>query len=79
MCLTVGTLVFVAEVLGWERHRDGVRRLTESYADIPPTAPVRLAKSTSNLFRARSRTGVPGLDVSGLRGVVQVDVAGRTA
>ena len=56
-----------------------MRRLTESYAAIPPTAPVRLAKSTSNLFRTRSRTDVPGLDVSGLRGVVAVDTDRRTA
>jgi FAD/FMN-containing dehydrogenase len=69
----------MAELLGWERHRDGVRRLQESYAAIPATAPVRLAKSTSNLFRARSRSEAPGLDVSGLTGVIDLDVEGRTA
>ena len=69
----------MAELLGWERHREGVQRLTESYAAIPQTAPVRLAKSTSNLFRTRSRTDVPGLDVTGLRGVVAVDVERCTA
>ncbi len=65
--------------MGWQAHVDGVRRLTASYAAIPPDAPVRLAKPTSNLFRHRSGTGTPGLDVSGLSGVVEVDVAGRTA
>jgi FAD/FMN-containing dehydrogenase len=40
---------------------------------------VRLAKSTSNLFRSRSRTRTPGLDVSGLRGVVAVDERALTA
>src|SRR5699024_10721699 len=34
---------------------------------------------TSNLFRARSSTGAPGLDVSGLGGVISVDADGRTA
>lgn len=69
----------MAEIVGWERHRDGVRRLHESYAAIPPAAPVRLAKTTSNLFRSRTGTDAPGLDVSGLRGVVQVDPHARTA
>jgi FAD/FMN-containing dehydrogenase len=69
----------VTGVVGWERHDEGVRRLTASYAAIPPDAPVRLAKPTSNLFRTRSRTHTPGLDVSGLRGVVEVDAVGRTA
>jgi FAD/FMN-containing dehydrogenase len=69
----------MAELLGWERHRAGVRRLRESYAAIPKNAPVRLAKSTSNLFRARSAADAPGLDVSGLRGVVSIDVEARTA
>src|SRR5689334_15889996 len=69
----------MAEVVGWDRHRDGVRRLQESYAAIPGDAPVRLAKRTSNLFRSRSGSEAPGLDVSGLRGVIAVDPASRTA
>ena len=48
-------------------------RLVESYARIPEGSPVRLAKRTSNLFRPRAASGVPGLDVSGLAGVVSVD------
>ena len=40
---------------------------------------MRLAKQTSNLFRARSRTDAPGLDVAGLRGVVSLDEAAGTA
>jgi FAD/FMN-containing dehydrogenase len=39
---------------------------------------VRLAKSTSNLFRSRVAAG-SGLDVSGLTEVLQVDPASRTA
>ncbi len=40
---------------------------------------MRLAKRTSNLFRPRDRLSTPGLDVSGLRGVISVDAAARTA
>ena len=66
-------------VVGWELHERAVARLRESYATIPPGAPVRLGKRTSNLFRPRARHDAPGLDVSGLGGVVAVDVASRTA
>lgn len=58
--------------LGWEQHSAGVARLTESFAALPPDAPVRLAKRTSNLFRGRAAVGA-GLDVSGLAGVIEVD------
>jgi FAD/FMN-containing dehydrogenase len=56
-----------------------VQRLQASYAAIPPGAPVRLAKRTSNLFRPRTALEVPGLDVSGLDGVLSVDPVARTA
>jgi FAD/FMN-containing dehydrogenase len=56
-----------------------VARLVESYARIPAGSPVRLAKRTSNLFRPRAASGVPGLDVSGLGGVVSIDPRARTA
>ncbi|MDQ4008338.1 MAG: FAD-binding oxidoreductase [Actinomycetota bacterium] len=57
----------------WRRHEEAVERLLASYRSIPADAPVRLAKRTSNLFRARSETDVPGLDVDGLDGVLSVD------
>ena len=60
-------------------HEDGVRRLTASYHAIPRTATVRLAKPTSNLFRARAKRDAPGLDTSGLTGVIAVDPAAQTA
>ena len=63
------------DVVGWATHADAVARLKASYDAIPPGATVRLAKRTSNLFRARSKVDVPGLDVAGLSGVVSVDVA----
>ncbi|MET0714856.1 MAG: FAD-binding oxidoreductase [Mycetocola sp.] len=60
-------------------HAEGVRRLLSSYRDIPPTAAVRLAKPTSNLFRSRRKTGAKGLDTSGLTNVIAVDPEERTA
>jgi len=50
-----------------------------SYRSIPATSSVRLAKSTSNLFRARAKRNARGLDTSGLTGVLGVDPETRTA
>ena len=61
--------------VGWAVHAGAVARLCASYDAIPAGAPVRLTKRTSNLFRARSALSAPGLDVSGLTGVVSLDVA----
>jgi FAD/FMN-containing dehydrogenase len=63
----------------WQQHEEAVARLQASYAAIPAGAPVRLAKRTTNLFRARAASTAPGLDVSGLAGVIEVDVEARTA
>ncbi|BCI79202.1 FAD-linked oxidase [Mycolicibacterium sp. TY66] len=60
-------------------HAAAVERLLDSYRAIPQGATVRLAKPTSNLFRARTRTKTKGLDVSGLDGVLAVDTESRTA
>jgi FAD/FMN-containing dehydrogenase len=60
-------------------HALGVERLVESYRAVPETSAVRLAKSTSNLFRSRSATDAPGLDTSGLTHVIAVDPETRTA
>ena len=76
---TLGRLLRVSDLVGQVRHDEGVRRLLASYRAIPAGEPVRLAKSTSNLFRARVRTTAPGLDVSGLRGVIAVDEVAGTA
>ncbi|MFY1700596.1 FAD-binding oxidoreductase [Micromonospora sp. WMMA1923] len=56
-----------------------MRRLRRSYAAVPAGETVRLAKRTSNLFRPRVQPRVPGLDVSGLAGVLAVDPVTRTA
>ena len=67
------------QLAGPPGHADRVARLRAEYGLIPPGEPVRLAKRTSNLFRPRVAAGRPGLDVSGLDQVLEVDVAARTA
>ncbi|MEV6772508.1 FAD-binding oxidoreductase [Nocardia sp. NPDC051030] len=69
----------VAQESGFAAHQAGVDRLLASYRAIPPDANVRLAKKTSNLFRARAKSTAPGLDVSGLTQVIAVDPVARTA
>ena len=64
----------------WRPRYDAlVDRVRSQYRAIPPGAPVRLAKRTSNLFRARSATTTPGLDVAAFDGVLAVDPVARTA
>ena len=63
----------------WAEHQRAVDGLRASYAAIPPGEPVRLAKRTTNLFRPRAATQAPGLDVSGLTGVIEVDPVAETA
>ncbi|MDR2987536.1 MAG: FAD-binding oxidoreductase, partial [Nocardiopsaceae bacterium] len=63
------------------RRHAAAAKLQHAYAAIPPGTPVRLAKSTSNLFRFRDPGG-PGLvtlDVSAFSRVVCVDPETRTA
>ncbi|QZA07550.1 FAD-binding oxidoreductase [Mycolicibacter heraklionensis] len=60
-------------------HARGVQRLLDSYRNIPADESVRLAKPTSNLFRARAKRQAPGLDTSGLVSVLAVDPENRTA
>ncbi|GAB7006179.1 FAD-binding oxidoreductase [Nocardioides sp. AN3] len=67
------------ESSAWRQHDDAVARLRASYDAIPAGAPVRLAKRTTNLFRARDASTAPGLDVSGLTGVIEVDAEAQTA
>ena len=75
------TRVYLVPVLGsaLSAHKSGVDRLLASYRSIPATSAVRLAKPTSNLFRARAKRDAPGLDTSGLTGVLGVDAENRTA
>ena len=65
---------------GWRADYDRrVRALRAQFEAIPPDAPVRLAKRTSNLFRQRQATTAPGLDVASFDGVLEVDPVTRTA
>jgi FAD/FMN-containing dehydrogenase len=66
-------------LIGEAAHEAAVARLRASYAEIPAGQTVRLAKKTSNLFRPRAASDAPGLDVSGLGGVISVDTEARTA
>jgi len=72
-------LHYVSRASAWEAHERAVQRLRASYTAIPVGSSVRLAKKTSNLFRARAASSAPGLDVSGLSGVIEVDPVTRTA
>jgi len=65
--------------IGWAVHQAAVDRLKASYDALPAGAPVRLAKKTTNLFRPRASATTPGLDVSGLGGVIAVDPDAHTA
>ncbi len=65
--------------VGAAAHRAGVERLVASHRAVPAGERVRLAKRTSNLFRPRVASSVPGLDTSGLTGVISVDREARTA
>ena len=56
-----------------------VARLVEALTTVPPQAPVRLGKRTSNLFRLRAPVGTPVLDVSDFQHVLHVDPQSRTA
>ena len=60
----------------YEEHRERVRR---AYAGVPAGTRVRLAKTTSNLFRARRSSSAPRLDVDGLDRVLTVDPERRIA
>ena len=62
-----------------DTYAEAVARLRAAYATIPPGEAVRLAKRTSNLFRARAASSAPGLDVSAFDGVLSVDPDARTA
>jgi FAD/FMN-containing dehydrogenase len=61
------------------RHRQAVAEIERAYAAIPPGSPVRLAKSTSNLFRFRADAPAHRLDVSAFSHVISVDPEARTA
>ncbi|WP_019816023.1 FAD-binding oxidoreductase [Saccharomonospora saliphila] len=60
-------------------HHARVAALRRRLAEPDTDAPVRLAKPTSNLFRPRTPTSGPRLDVSDFTHVLDVDPVARTA
>jgi FAD/FMN-containing dehydrogenase len=66
---------------GFASRHAAAARLRHAYSAIPPGTPVRLAKSTSNLFRFRENgpSGLITLDVSAFSSVLNVDPERRTA
>ncbi|MGH3679303.1 MAG: FAD-binding oxidoreductase [Natronosporangium sp.] len=60
-------------------HAAAVTALREQFAALPPDAPVRLGKRTSNLFRFRPPPTGPRLDAAPFDRVLSVDPVGRTA
>jgi FAD/FMN-containing dehydrogenase len=79
MTVAAPTASFTGGSAAWSEYHRRVARLRQQYAAIPAGQPVRLAKRTSNLFRPRERVVTPGLDVSALDGVIEVDAEGCTA
>jgi len=62
-----------------QEYRALKERIGRQFAGIPVGQNIRLAKLTSNLFRARSATEVPGLDVRDFSGVLSINEAAGTA
>lgn len=62
--------------LGYQATLNAVRTQLKN---APGDTPIRLAKTTSNLFRGRAATTVEGLDVSSFDSVFEIDAVARTA
>lgn len=69
----------VIDPIGWFEHQKSIDELQKSFDAIPSEAQVRLAKKKSNLFRSRTATKTPGLNVEGLGRVIAVDTKAQTA
>jgi FAD/FMN-containing dehydrogenase len=64
----------------WRLRYDAALKATRAQLKHAPShTPIRLAKTTSNLFRGRSASAVTGLDVSAFGHVFEVDPVARTA
>jgi len=74
------TAVTVETAPDWRvRYGDLVADLRRQLATLPANQPLRLAKSTSNLFRPRTEAAAGRLDVTGFDGVLHVDPETQTA
>ena len=69
----------MTDVTNEARHRAAVAQIEQAYAAIPAGSKIRLAKTTSNLFRFRADVADSQLDVSQFSRVVCVDPERRTA
>ncbi len=69
----------MTDVTNEARHRAAVAQIEQAYAAIPAGSKIRLAKTTSNLFRFRADVAGSQLDVSQFGRVVCVDPESRTA
>ena len=63
---------------GWPAYERRVEQMRRALLALPTTAPVRLRKPTSNLFRPRTGESSP-LDATGFDGLIDIDVERRTA
>lgn len=63
----------------WADYRTRVDVLLAQLRTRPAGSRIRLAKPTSNLFRPRTPTQTPGLDVSAFSGVLSIDPESATA
>ncbi|NUT37178.1 MAG: FAD-binding oxidoreductase [Hamadaea sp.] len=66
----------------YAEHERAKQALRTAYDALPPGAPVKLAKKTSNLFRFAGKGGAPatpGLNVGAFEEVLSVDPVARTA
>ena len=66
----------MSDVVGWDAHAEAVARLRASYDAIPAGAAGAAGQADLEPVPRRGpATDAPGLDVSGLAGVIAVDVA----
>jgi FAD/FMN-containing dehydrogenase len=65
-----------ADVATYDEAR---HRIVREFGALPPNAPIRLTKPTSNLFRLRDSATGAGLDTSGIDTVISVDPQSGTA
>ncbi len=61
------------------QHQAAVAAIERAYAGIPAGTPIRLAKSTSNLFRFRGDSPGYQLDAAAFDHVISIDAEARTA
>jgi FAD/FMN-containing dehydrogenase len=68
----------VVATSGWPAYERRVEEMRRALLALPTSAPVRLRKPTSNLFRPRTGESSP-LDATGFDGLIALDADGRTA